>query len=228
MESSGIYYERIPVTEKAFKEVLSFAYDHYKGKEPQEVYLGIGNEIIPAWNADLRDAFFKGCSVWARDVATGELVGVAINSYSTLEEADEEDCSIESFRNQGYPAAQAISHYIDTLVVDPLELMERYDVDRIFYVGHVIVHPNFGRRGIGNTLVTLSLTLAAAEFDYAYVIASSFFTQRIFEKMAFKCVNKLNYSEIRIDDRQVIFPSAPHVCTKSYIKKLDEVDCKLS
>ena len=41
----------------SYTAVLKFMYNHYKGREPQEKYLGIGQENEPAWNAEVIEKF---------------------------------------------------------------------------------------------------------------------------------------------------------------------------
>ena len=213
----------------SYSPVLKFMYDHYKGREPQEKYLGIGQENVPAWNTELIEILQQGISVFAHDTDNQLCVGICICGVVPGQQHTSK--SLQQIISKGYPRAQALSVYIDNLLMVSSERFKAIasSAHSMFFVAYVTVREEYGGRSIGRQMVQYCLEEFATKWgkhQYAYAVCSSKFSQRIFEKLGFQQVSELRFADVEVDGEHVIqehLVTEPHTHSKGYVKKIESV-----
>ena len=213
----------------SYSAVLKFMYDHYKGREPQEKYLGIGQEDVPAWNTELIEMLQQGISVFAHDTDNQLCVGVCICGVVSGQKSTSK--SLEQIISKGYPRAQALSVYLDNLLMYSSEKFQEIasSAHSMFFVAYVTVREEYGGRSIGRQMVQYCLEEFATKREkhqYAYAVCSSKFSQRIFEKLGFQQVSELRFVDVEVDGKHVIqehLVKEPHTHSKGYVLKIGSV-----
>ena len=213
----------------SYTAVLKFMYNHYKGREPQEKYLGIGQENEPAWNTEVIEILQQGVSVFALDTDNQLCVGVCICGGVSGQKHTSK--SLEQIISKGYPRAGALSVYIDNLLMDSSEKFQAIasSAHSMFFVAYVSVREEYGGRSIGRQMVQYCLDEFATKqgkHQYAYAVCSSKFSQRIFEKLGFQQVSELRFVDVEVDGEHVIeehLVTEPHTHSKGYVKKIESV-----
>ena len=130
------------------------------------------------------------------------------------------DRTLEDFVSQGLPKSLAHVQILRKKLFNPRELFVEFNIDKIMYFSGGATSPNYLNKGIVSKLTEHSIR-HGRELGYRLVAAnsSSFYTQKICERMGFEKRKELKYADYAVDGK-IIFENirAPHQSVINFIK----------
>ena len=132
------------------------------------------------------------------------------------------DRKLEDFVSQGLPESLAHVQILRRKLFNPRELFEEFYINKIMYFNGGATRPDYLNKGIATKLTEHSIR-HGREQGYRLVAAnsSSFYTQKISERMGFKKRKELKYAEYAVNGK-IIFENirAPHQSVINFIKQI--------
>jgi GNAT superfamily N-acetyltransferase len=168
----------------------------------------------------------EGMSWCAIDESTGELVGMIISCEISLDSLPNARLTFDQYMELGLSRELVLILILCDCILNSnlKQMMLDYKVTEMIKLHSLRVHPSYRNKGIAAELVKISLAhVIKLGYTLLGVICFGIYSQKIFERLGFVMVNKVEYaSYIDPVTNTHLFENVkePHKCGIGYVKKL--------
>ena len=220
MIKDGVQYSKLHSSDNK-EEVIDFFYKHYVRDEPISTYLNSVGIQGRDWGAYLSPQIDENLSVVARDLADSKIVGLSINNE--LRESN------QSFRKTSLVHGDRFKNIrldqpISGQLFDLQEILKAYGVPKMFRLSNGVIHKEYRKRGIIKNLVELSLNCHQDLYEYATVVATSNYSQRVFETLGFQLLGEVKYDDIIVSGKRIFNSDEIYKSCRCYIKIMNQTN----
>lgn len=203
------------------EKVLKFMETDYLDNEPVARSFKIGRQDYDTVLKPLMlEDYLGGLTILAKK--NDEIAGVCISQRCCHwygDHLEKMSCDTDNLQVRKYLQLIAFLHR------EP-RIHQKLGEDVIFNIAHLSVSKNFKNQGIGKDLMKKSLALARdANYNYAKVICTNMFTQKICDKIGMTPAWNLPYKNILSEEtcKPLILPDDPHTHAHVYYVDLKQL-----
>ncbi|WP_341535179.1 GNAT family N-acetyltransferase [Acanthopleuribacter pedis] len=212
VEKDGLAFERL--TERSFDECIELMASVFSVGEPMTALMGVTEDEFRFFATIFtRKALNEGLPIVARDTQTGALVGFSISEDLGNPEPEEAAHISAKFGPIVGLLDQLVAHFCQSHVLAPGKYVH------VFMVG---VKPGFKKRSVAFEMMAENMELAKKlGYEAAIGETTSEASARLTEKVGFREVYKINYSEFEFEDRKV-FAGLNEACCRLMVRYFSE------
>lgn len=189
----------IPTLENK-NQLVDYLLVHFKDQEPITRSLQLTDQDANAFFSDIVNEGMEYPVSFVVFNEKNEIVGCRLNTIYDKNEKDHDTAAAAEYAL----GPRHIARLLKTLLDGFENLLP--DFNKAMQFVTVSVHPNYQRRGIAQKLVELSMR-KAAEFqcDFIIVTATAVRSQKLFEKLGFRTVKQIKYTEFLDESGRQVF-----------------------
>lgn len=205
------------------KELLKFLHNNYYYEEPLSI-------SMEPKGPDPNDEEFVmnnlqyGCSLVAvqtekeNSEKVNTTVGTLISGPKYPDDLSKLLKEAEKFGNSKWGHIMKIIACIE----HDANVFERYQVSKVMHAHALAVHSEVRGKSLGITLLKELIKLSKSlDYEVITIDCTSYYSAKLCDRLAWDCINILQYSDYLDDNNQQVFrPEAPHCCIKTYALRL--------
>lgn len=167
----------------------------------------------PAFDQSIRHTIEQGTSIKAVDTSrANQMVGVRAHRIQRRGEVDDFVPALND------PLGSKLGGFM-AFTWDRLDFWNRFEVDTIVHGKFLSVLKEYRGQNIAGKMMEATMDWMRQErIPLIYVPCSSIYTVRVLKRLNFEVIDKFDYSEFKVDGKQVLFPKEPHTAFTSCVK----------